>query len=269
MILPVRAAIIDSQTSLCEGSPMTEFATAPDRVRIAYETAGAGRPIILAHGFASDRKQNWMNVGWYETLIGAGFRVIALDFRGHGESDKPHDDGAYGDKMLDDVLSVMAAAHVEHADLMGYSMGAILSVGLVMREPQRFRRVVLGGIGESYFNPKTHRRGIAQALRTPDPSTITDPTQKAFRAFAAQAGKDMAALAACMSADRTMYTKEQLKTCATPVLVVAGDGDTQAGSPVPLAQAFGDGRAVTVPRRDHMTAVGDKVYKEAVLDFLS
>jgi pimeloyl-ACP methyl ester carboxylesterase len=66
-----------------------------------------------------------------------------------------------------------------------------------------------------------------------------------------------------------MYTKEQLKTCTTPVLVVAGDGDTQAGSPVPLAQAFADGRPVTVPRRDHMTAVGDKVYKEAVVQFLS
>src|SRR6185295_5666647 len=205
MILSASPAIIDSPPVLCEGARMTECATAADRVRIAYETAGAGRPIILAHGFASDRKQNWMHVGWYETLISAGFRVIALDFRGHGESDKPHDDGAYGDKMLGDVLSVMDAEKIESAHLMGYSMGAILSVGLLMTQPQRFRRLILGGIGESYFNPKTHRSGIAAALRAPDPSTITDPTQKAFRAFAAQGGKDMAALAACMSADRTMY----------------------------------------------------------------
>ena len=79
----------------------------------------------------------------------------------------------------------------------------------------------------------------------------------------------MLALAACMSADRTMYTAEQLKSCVTPVLVVAGEKDHQAGSPEPLAAAFADGRAVTVPRRDHMTAVGDKVYKEAVLQFLA
>jgi pimeloyl-ACP methyl ester carboxylesterase len=248
---------------------MTLFATANDGIRIAYETVGEGRPIILAHGFASDRKQNWKDVGWYETLTGAGFRVVALDFRGHGESDKPHDDNAYGDTMLGDVLSVMDAAKIERADLMGYSMGAILSVGLVMTQPQRFRRAVFAGIGESYFNPRTHRRGIAAALRATDASTITDPTEKAFRAFASQGGKDMAALAACMSAERTMYTREQLSKCATPILVVAGEKDVQAGAPDPLAAAFADGQAVTVPRRDHMTAVGDKVYKEAVLEFLA
>ncbi len=248
---------------------VSEFAIAADGVRIAYEITGEGRPIILAHGFASDRKQNWKDVGWYETLAGAGFRVVALDFRGHGEGDKPHDDDLYGDKMLGDVLSVMDAASIEHADLMGYSMGAILSVGLVMTKPKRFRRVVFGGIGESYFNPRTQRRGIAAALRASDPSAITDPTEKAFRAFASQGGKDLLALAACMSAARTMYTREQLASGATPILVVAGESDTQAGSPDPLAAAFADGRAVTVPRRDHMTAVGDKVYKEAALKFLS
>jgi pimeloyl-ACP methyl ester carboxylesterase len=248
---------------------MTQFTKASDGIRIAYETVGEGRPIILAHGFASDRKQNWKDVGWYETLTGAGFRVVALDFRGHGESDKPHDDNAYGDPMLGDVLCVMDAARIERADLMGYSMGAILSVGLVMSASQRFGRVVFGGIGASYFNPRTHRRGIAAALRASDPSTITDPTEKAFRAFASQGGKDLAALAACMSAERTMYTREQLSKCATPILVVAGEKDVQAGAPDPLAAAFADGRAVTVPRRDHMTAVGDKVYKEAVLEFLA
>jgi non-heme chloroperoxidase len=248
---------------------VTEFAIAADGVRIAYEILGEGRPIILAHGFASDRKQNWKDVGWYETLNGAGYRVVALDFRGHGESDKPHDDDAYGDKMLGDVLCVMDAVKIERADLMGYSMGGIISVGLVMSAPQRFRRVVFGGIGESYFNPRTHRRGIAAALRATDPSAITDPTQKAFRAFASQAGKNLAALAACMSADRTMYTREQFATCATPILVVAGEKDTQAGAPDPLAAAFANGRAVTVPRRDHMTAVGDRVYKEGVVGFLN
>jgi pimeloyl-ACP methyl ester carboxylesterase len=249
---------------------MTEFAMAKDGVRLAYETIGEGMPIVLAHGFASDRKQNWKNAGWFEALTGAGVRVVALDFRGHGESDRPHEDRSYGDTMLGDVISVMDAAKIERADLMGYSMGAILSVGLLMTKPQRFRRAVLAGIGEKYFDERiARRRGIANALRAVDPGTITDPTQKAFRAFAAQGGKDMAALAACMSADRTMYTREQLKTCETPVLVVAGEKDDQAGSPDTLAAAFANGRAATVPGRDHMTAVGDKVYKQAVLQFLA
>ena len=129
---------------------------------------------------------------------------------------------------------------------------------------------MLGGIGETYFKGRTEfRRGIAAALRSTDPATISDPEQRAFRAFASQSGKDMAALAACMSADRTMYSREQLNACKSPVLVVAGDKDQQAGSPTPLASAFADGRAVIVPGRDHMTAVGDKVYKQAVLQFLA
>ncbi len=247
---------------------MNDFATAADGVRLAYEVAGDGDPIVLVHGFASDRKQNWKNVGWYETLTGAGFRVVAMDCRGHGESGKPHDEESYGDKMVGDIVTVMDAAGLPRADVMGYSMGGILTVGLLMTQPGRIGRAVCAGIGETYFAVKSHRRGIAEALRAADPSAITDPQQKAFRAFAAQGGKDMLALAACMSADRTMYTREQLGTCATPVLVVDGENDTQSGPPGPLAQAFANGRAVTVPHRDHMTAVGDKVYKQAVLDFL-
>ena len=249
---------------------MTQFTTASDGVRIAYETLGAGEPIVLAHGFASDREQNWKNVGWYEALSGAGCRVVALDFRGHGESDRPHEDRFYGDHMLDDVISVMDAEKIERADVMGYSMGAILSVGLLMTHPQRIRRAVLAGIGEKYFGGRTaRRRGIAAALRAADPATITDPEHRAFRTFASQSGKDIAALAACMSADRTVYSREQLRACEIPVLVVAGEKDTQAGSPQPLAAAFANGRAATVPRRDHMTAVGDKLYKEAVVEFLA
>jgi len=247
---------------------VNNFATASDGTRLAYDSVGEGRPIVLVHGFASDRKQNWQNVGWYETLTGAGFRVIAMDCRGHGASDKPHDDGAYGDKMVGDIVSVMDAAKLSRADVMGYSMGGILTVGLLMTQGERVARAVVAGIGETYFATRSHRKGIAAALRASDPTTITDPTEKAFRAFASQGGKDLLALAACMSADRTMYTREQLGRCATPVLVVDGENDVQSGKPEPLAQAFAHGRAVVVPRRDHMTAVGDRIYKEAVLEFL-
>jgi non-heme chloroperoxidase len=247
---------------------MTEFATANDGVRLAFETVGGGPPVVLVHGFASSRVQNWKEPGWFATLSGAGYRVVAMDCRGHGESDRPHGDESYGDKMVGDILTVMDAAHIDSAVLMGYSMGGILTVGVLMTRPERVTRAICAGIGETYFASKTHRRGIAAALRASDPSTITDPTQKAFRAFASQGGKDLLALAACMSADRTMYKREQLASCKVPVLVVDGDKDTQAGAPEPLAAAFSNGRAVAVPNRDHMTAVGDKVYKAAVLEFL-
>src|SRR5690348_17903630 len=116
---------------------MELFARASDGIKLAYEIVGEGRPIVLVHGFASDRGQNWKNVGWYETLTGAGFRVVALDFRGHGMSDKPHDDASYGDNMVDDIVAVMDAADLTSADVMGYSMGGILTVSLLMTHPER------------------------------------------------------------------------------------------------------------------------------------
>jgi pimeloyl-ACP methyl ester carboxylesterase len=196
--------------------------------------------------------------------------VIALVCRGHGESDKPHDPEAYGDRMVDDVAAVMAAAGVSGADIMGYSMGGMLTMGLMMRRPELVRRAIIAGVGETYFREAGIRRhAIADALMAADPQTLKDPVQKQFRLFAGQAGKDLAALAACMRKERTVYTADRLRSHAGPVLVVCGELDNLTGSPDGLAAAFAQGRALTVAQRDHMTTVGDKVYKQAVLDFLA
>ncbi len=151
--------------------------------------------------------QNWRAPGWYETLTGAGRRVIALDCRGHGESGKPHDPAFYGDRMVDDVVAVMAAAGIDAADVMGYSMGGMLTMGLVMRHPRLVRRAVIGASARAICHEAGIRRhAIADALEAEDPATLTDPVQKQFRIFAGQAGKDLAALAACMRRERTVYT---------------------------------------------------------------
>jgi len=249
---------------------VTNFIEAADGVRIAWEHAGAGAPVVLVHGFASDRGQNWRAPGWYATLTGAGYEVIALDCRGHGESGKPHEPDAYGERMVDDVVEVMDAAGIERAHVMGYSMGGMLAIGLMMRYPARVQSAVIAGVGETYFRDAPKRRlAIADALAAPDPAAIADPIQKQFRLFAGQAGKDLAALAACMRKSRTVYQPEQLSAWTGRVLVVCGEMDILTGSPAPLAAAFGCGKAVVVPDRDHMSTVGDKVYKQAVLDFLA
>ena len=249
---------------------MVKFAQGNDGVRIAYEEVGAGDPIVLVHGFASDRGQNWRGALWYDTLTRGGRRIVAMDCRGHGESDKPHDAAAYGDKMVDDIATVMAAAGLSNADIMGYSMGGMLTMGLLMRRPDLARRAIVAGVGETYFRDAPIRRHeIADALVVPDPDAITDPVNKRFRIFASQAGKDLAALAACMRTERTVYTPEQLGRWQGPVLVVCGEHDDLTGKPDGLANVFPQGRAVTVPHRDHMTAVGDKIYKQAVLEFLA
>lgn len=256
---------------------MTQFATAKDGVKIAYEIAGDGSPVVLVHGFASDRVQNWRAPGWYQTLNDAGYKAIALDCRGHGESDKPHDPASYGHEMMaNDVLAVMRAAGVSETLLMGYSMGGFISMSLLLRHPEHFTKVVIAGVGASYLDINAaagavgdpeRRAMIADALLADDPSSITNRTARDFRAFADQPGKDRRALAACMRGDRDRFTRAQLADSQRPVLVVCGEKDVLTGPPGPLAAAFRDGRAVTVPNRDHMTAVGDKVYKAAVLEF--
>jgi pimeloyl-ACP methyl ester carboxylesterase len=248
---------------------MPEYIKAPDGVRIAFEIAGAGETVVLVHGFAASRVQNWKVPGWYETLTGAGYRVVAMDCRGHGDSDKPHDPAAYDHAiMAEDVAAVMEAANAAPAFLMGYSMGGFISMHVLMDHPDLIRKLVIGGVGGSYLGRAFGSRdAIADALLAPDKSKISDPIQKSFREFAEQSGKDRQALAACMRANRRPFTAAELKQSQRPVLVVCGENDNLTGPPEPLAQAFADGRAVTVPKRDHMTTVGDKVYKEAVLEF--
>lgn len=257
---------------------MPDFATAPDGVRLAYDVVGQGPPVFLIHGFASGRTQNWKDAGWYQALTGAGYRVVAMDCRGHGESDKPHEVEFYGhDKMAEDARTVMAAAGIVPTFLMGYSMGGFISLHLLLEHPDELRKLAIGGVGATYLNaspqpgnrmadPETRNR-IADALIEPDKSKIADPTARTFRDFADQSGKDRLALAACMRAMRRNFPENELRRSQRPVLIVCGENDVLTGPPGPLASAFADGRAVTVPRRDHMTTVGDKVYKAAVLEF--
>ena len=249
---------------------MTDYATAADGVRIAYESVGEGPAILLIHGFASDRVQNWKGPGWYDTLMRAGYRVVALDCRGHGQSDKPHDPAAYAHSiMARDAVAVMDAAGLDRPAVMGYSMGGYLAMHLVLDHAARVDRLIIGGVGETYFTTaQATRERIVAALEAPDASHVADPVGRNFRAFAEQGGKDLTALAACMRANRATFTAAALAQARQPVLVVCGELDEITGRPGPLAAAFPGGRAVTVPRRDHMTSVGDKIYKEAVLQFL-
>ena len=257
---------------------MTEFAIAGDGIRIAYETKGTGAPVMLVHGFGSNRIQNWKFPGWFETL--SGYRVIAMDCRGHGQSDKPHDPARYDHAILSqDVATVLAAAGERSAFVIGYSMGAFIGMQLLVSQPERVRKLVIGGVGASYLtapefssdriaDPAVRGR-LADALLAADKSTITDPIALRFREFAEQPGKDRIALAACMRAMRPPIPADLLAAADCPVLVACGALDDLTGPPGPLAAAFPKGEAVTIPGRDHMTSVGDPVFKQAVLKFLT
>ena len=250
---------------------MTEFALSGDGLRIAYETIGEGDPVLLIHGFASSRVQNWRATAWYKALNDAGFRIIAMDCRGHGDSDKPHDSTLYNyERMSGDAIAVMNAAGVEAASVVGYSMGGHIGIALLMRHPAIVRKLVVAGVGERYLRGQFEARfKIAEAILEDDIGRIGDPVARGFRIFAGQPGKDRIALAACMRGDRGAYAPPELARATRPVLVVCGENDETSGAPGPLAAAFPDGRAVVIPGRDHMSAVGDKATKEAVIAFLT
>lgn len=250
---------------------MTDFVHGPDGTPIAYEVLGEGKPILLIHGFASSRRINWKATGWYDVLVRAGRKVVAMDCRGHGESGKPHDVRAYDETlMMGDALAVLDAADVATADLMGYSMGGYISLRLAHKTPQRVRRLILGGVGGKYFNYWESRADdVAEALLAPDPAALTDPTARLFRSFAEKSGNDMAALAACMRRDRRIYSCKELFGFRQPTLVVCGENDEIGGPAEEIAKCFPNARAVVVPNRDHMLTVGDRQYKEAVVAFLA
>ncbi|GAA0545811.1 pimeloyl-ACP methyl ester carboxylesterase [Rhizomicrobium palustre] len=247
-----------------------QTAIAPDGVHLAWSSVGAGDPVVLVHGFASSRDQNWGSTGWIDRLVTAGYRVVSFDCRGHGKSDKPHDPAAYGENLVGDIVAVMDAAGISKAKVMGYSMGAILSIRLAVLHPERVEKVVAAGIGENYFGEAADwGLKVAKGLLTDDPQQIEDDEARKFRIFGGQKGKDRVALAACMTANRPRSTPDELKKIAVPVLVVAGETDTLVKSPFSLAAHFAHGRAVVLPNKDHMTAVGDPGYKRAVLDFFA
>ena len=239
-------------------------------VRIHYLDAGAGAAVVLVHGFASTAEHNWGGTGWIEALS-TNYRVIALDVRGHGQSDKPRAAEAYGyASMGADVTRLMDHLGVERASLMGYSMGASIAIELMLSHAERFRAIVLGGIAyDDGLEDKADRDAISQAYRAEDPASIKSPVAKAYRRFAESMPNDLKALAALIDAERTPFDPARLAAVRLPVLIVVGSNDKAIGDPQPLATMIPGARLVMLEGRDHLTAPADRRFKEVVQEFLS
>lgn len=238
-----------------------------DGVRIAYDDVGEGPPVVLLHGFASDRGTNWRRRGWYDALVEAGHRVVALDARGHGGSGTPSDD-AYGpEAMAGDVVRLLDHLGLEAADVVGYSMGSRVAAQLLVEHPERVNAVVLGGVGASIMAGPPNKGEIAAALEAPDASAVSHPAGRRFRAFAEKQGGDLEALAAVMRSLSGIEV-ELLAEVGHPVLVVAGGDDSMVEDPATLAERIPGAESVVVPERDHMTVVGDDRFVAAVVEFL-
>jgi pimeloyl-ACP methyl ester carboxylesterase len=239
-------------------------------VEIAYLDEGEGDPILLVHGFASTKNVNWVYPTWVSELKKHGRRVIALDNRGHGDSGKLYDPEAYRIPiMAGDVSALMDHLDIERADVMGYSLGSRMTACLALRQPQRLRSAIFGGIGIGLIEGGGPGENVAEALEAASLEEVTDPVGRTFRAFADQTRSDHRALAACLRGSRDLMTKEQAAEISVPVLIAVGTADEIAGSAQALGEIIPDSQVLDIPNRDHMRAVGDKVYKTGVLEFLS
>lgn len=239
-------------------------------IELAYLDEGAGEPIVLVHGFASNKEVNWVSTGWVSTLTRVGRRVIAIDNRGHGQSSKLYDPALYHTSLMaGDVRALLDHLDIATADVMGYSMGARITSFLAVTYPMRVRSAILGGLGIRLIDGVGLPMAIAEALEAPSLDDVTDAAGRVFRKFAEQTKSDLRALAACIRGTRQTLDREQVASIKVPVLVAVGTKDDVAGSGAELAALIPGGKALDIPDRDHMLAVGDKVYKQGALDFLN
>ncbi|ODR94588.1 alpha/beta hydrolase [Methyloceanibacter stevinii] len=241
-----------------------------DGVRIAYLDEGSGDPILLIHGFASNVGTNWVDPQWVRTLTQDGRRVIALDNRGHGQSDKLYDPERYGaPEMAEDAIRLLDHLGIDRVDVLGYSMGARIAAFLAFAHPDRVRSIVFGGLGIHMVRGMVGAGPLAAALEAPRLEDVTNDTARSFRVFAEQTKSDLKALAACMRGPREKVPREKLGELTVPALVAVGSKDVIGGSGAALAELIPNAQFLDISGRDHMKAVGDKQFKEGVLAFLA
>ena len=246
-----------------------------DGIEIAFQDWGeetSAPPVVLHHGFVADADSNWVAPGVVDALLEAGRRVVAPDARGHGRSEKPHDPARYGEqRMARDLASLLDAIDVPQVDLVGYSMGAIVSL-LFAIEDGRARRLVVGGVGSGVIEcGGVDRRSVSndsiiEVLEAEDPSSIRDSGALPFRQLADATGGDRIALAAQA---RSVYRGEiALQRISAPTLVLAGDSDPLAVRPAVLADAIPDA-TMRILDGDHIGTIGDPNFKQSIVDFLA
>ncbi|WP_315923402.1 alpha/beta hydrolase [Mesorhizobium sp. SP-1A] len=243
-----------------------------DGFEIAYldrpPVSGSGDPVLMIHGFASSHYVNWVAPGWFKTLNDAGYRAIALDNRGHGVSTKSYDAEDYTPaRMASDSAALLDHLGIERAHVMGYSMGARLSAVLALSDPGKVATLVLGGLGIGMVDGVGDWDPIADALTADDAGTITHDRGKMFRAFADQTRSDRRALAACITTSRALLSEDEVARIAQPTLIAVGTRDDIAGSPDELAALMPNAAVFHIEGRDHMLSVGDRSFKQRVLQF--
>lgn len=223
--------------------------------------AASTPPVVLVHGLGSSSEHGWRPAGWLDLLADAGRPVVAPDLLGHGAAPAPYDPAEYG-ALEERLLDSFPPGAV---DAVGFSLGAQLLLRIAAREPGRFRRLVVIGVGANLFADRGPVSALADAFTAGhDPD---DLTARLFVQLARSAGNDPLALAALLRHPRAPFTAAELAAVTCPILVVIGDRDF-AGPADPLVDALPDARLVVVPGIDHFRITTEFACIDAVLEFL-
>jgi pimeloyl-ACP methyl ester carboxylesterase len=236
-----------------------------DGLRLFYQDEGDGRTVVLLHGFAADTNVNYVRSGIFDLLLDEGYRVVTLDARGHGLSSKPTESEAYAnDAMKRDVVALFDHLGLDDVLLVGYSMGAHLSLRLTPDEP-RVKALVLLGIGEHGTGEtgEGRREQLVAVLEAESPDDVDDASLRQFRVMA---GLDREPLLAYVNAPGSVGPAP-VDGVDVPVLLLVGEADENAGDPAPLAERLG-ATLMRVPG-DHFSANSRPELHRALTEFLA
>jgi pimeloyl-ACP methyl ester carboxylesterase len=237
-----------------------------DGERLAYREMGEGRALVLIHGFFSTALVNWVRYGHAAKIAARGYRVIMPDLRGHGDSAKPHDPGAYPpDVMADDGLALIEQLGLTDYDLGGYSLGGRTTLRMLVRGAAP-RRAIVAGMGlEGMLHTAGRGEYFRRVLSAPG-SFARGSSEWMTEAFLKTVGGDPMALLNVLESfvDTPCETLQRIDT---PTLVLVGAQDNDNGSAEALAAALPRGRYSVVPG-NHMNAVTRPELSAAMIDYL-
>ncbi len=232
-----------------------------DGTKIYYEIRGNGKPVLLIHGFIVS-SNSWKGAALYKDLLKEGYRVIILDMRGNGKSDKPHDTASYAnDAEAKDIMRLMDYLKINRYSVVGYSRGSIITSRLLVLD-KRIQDAVLGGMGALFTNPEWPRRILFYRAMMGD----SIPELQGAVNYVKQQGFDQLALA-YLQKEQPSTSKEELNKVRQPVLVISGDIDTDNGSAAELAKLLPTSTLATTPG-DHNHAASTPEFSKAVISFL-
>jgi pimeloyl-ACP methyl ester carboxylesterase len=257
-----------------------------DGVKIYYEIEGEGPPVIMLHGFAANIESNWKSANWVDYLK-YDYKLILVDCRGHGKSDKPKHAAQYGEKINEDIVKLLDHLSIKKANFFGYSMGARITTDILLENQELFISAIIGGFPLHYSKKRTKLIGKVmmkkwiKGLKKADLNDVKNKNAQRFRkvisTYEDSKSQDLEALIYVLEGDiqrpdgiipTDPKRKKALKKIHVPVLNVFGSEDRLAKDKSVLAQLVPGSCYIQIEGKDHITVVSDPKFHMVVKAFL-